>query len=444
MGSDVQSLAVQTSMGSNGIMCFSQASFMVAVAMLTGAAQAGNAQQVVSVAAGVPLHVTVTRTAPMRVGAPVQGVLTAPVWVEDRLVFPEGALVSGTVTALEPAPRGEHIKALLDGDLTPEREAVVNFNTVRLGNADVALDSEARMRQTQTVRFVAQPAPSIRGRLVGMAKDRIASTRTELFAPGKKDRVLRMLYNQLPYHPQRIWRDEDFVADLMRPAKVELPDETKADVVENAELAGSLPPKASVNARLVTGLDSNSAKKGEVVKALVTQPVYTGEDAGRRLVLPEGTELEGIVTGAKPSRSFGRNGQMRFAFRTVQRPDEEAQTVHGTLTGAEGSEQGNLAVDAEGNVKAQPAKNRFAAPLLLAALAAGGHDDDGGVGRQVVAANGLGLIARVVALAANNRNVSMGFGAYGFAKSVYFRFVARGHAVTFPKDTLIEVQLSGR
>lgn len=53
-------------------------------------------------------------------------------------------------------------------------------------------------------------------------------------------------------------------------------------------------------------------------------------------------------------------------------------------------------------------------------------------------------MARIVSLTVNDRNVSVGFGVYGLAKSVYFRFVAKGHAVVFPKDTPVEVQLSGR
>ncbi len=407
------------------------------------------AQEPVRIAAGVPLQVAVTHTAAMRVGARVDGVLTAPVWVYDRLVLPAGVRVEGVVVALEPVAPEERLRARLNGDVTPLHAAVVNFNMVQLGSRAVPLDSEGRMRQIQIVRFVARPKTSVFGQLVGFGKERFGSTRTELTAPGKRDRLLRLVYGQLPYHPQRIWRGADFVADLVRPASVEMAEEKAAARIEDAALVGSLPAQASVKARLVSSVDSDHAAKGDVVTAVVTEPVFlagagAGAGGAKRLVLPEGTALQGTVTGVKASRSFGRNGQLRFAFRTVERPDEPAQKVYGTLTGASGSAEQNLVVDAEGNVKAQPDKGRFAAPLLLAALAAGGHDDDGGLGRQVVAANGLGLVARVLALTLNNRNVASGFGAYGFAKSVYFRFIERGHPVTFPKDTLVEVQLSGR
>ena len=168
-------------------------------------------------------------------------------------------------------------------------------------------------------------------------------------------------------------------------------------------------------------------------------------DGTHRLLLAQGAHLEGTVQQAKPARSFGRNGTLRFSFREV-RPTGEAssQQLFGTLSGAGGEKNQNLKVDAEGKVQAQPDKDRFVAPLLLAALASRGQDDDGGAGSQVVAANGLGLVARVVSWTVSSRNVATGFGAYGFAKSVYFRFLTRGKPVAFPQDTPLEVQLSAR
>jgi hypothetical protein len=55
-----------------------------------------------------------------------------------------------------------------------------------------------------------------------------------------------------------------------------------------------------------------------------------------------------------------------------------------------------------------------------------------------MASNGFGLVARVIALTVNNRKVALGFGAYAFAKSIYFRFLVRRHEVTFPKDAQVE------
>ena len=63
---------------------------------------------------------------------------------------------------------------------------------------------------------------------------------------------------------------------------------------------------------------------------------------------------------------------------------------------------------------------------------------------MTVAFNGFGLVARVVAVTVSSRNVALGFGAYAFAKSVYFRFLIRGHEVTFARDTQLEITFSTR
>ncbi len=402
--------------------------------------QAG-ARQAATLDAGVPLHITTTRNAKMRVGAPVEGVLADPVWVYDRLVLPKGTPVRGTVTALEPLEGEDRLKARLNGDLTPLHTPVVRFTSVQLGRERLPVDAEGGVRQTETVRFAGRKKPSIGARLKGMVRDKWASVHDEVLAPGLGDRALRLFYNQLPYHPQSVWKGTDFVADLQQPATLRAPKQPVPVLVQGANLAGSLPPDTTVHARLVTALSSETAKQGEKITAVVTEPVL---DAKHELVLPEGAKLEGTVLRAKPSRSLGRNGALHFTFREVQRQDEAAQRMYGTVTGATGAQAQNLTVDDEGNVQAQPDKNRFAAPLLLAVLAAAGHDDDGGAGQQVVGSNGLGLVGRVVAAAASSPNAAAGFGAYGFAKSVYFRFLRRGHPVTFPKDTPVEVEFSKR
>jgi hypothetical protein len=306
----------------------------------------------------------------------------------------------------------------------------------------VLLDSRALMRNTQLIRFTpVTQKPSLFRQAKTMIHDRIQSIREELFAPGKKDRALRLLYSQLPYHPQRIWAGTQFIADLKASAEVRVP--AQPPTPTTTATASSL-DHLNVTARLTTALSSDIAKKGDSVDAIVTQPVF---DTQHQLILSEGARLEGTVLQAKPSRIFGRNGQLRFTFRNVKRTGEIAERIHGTLTGAEGNASQNVTVDQEGAVKSNPDKNRFVAPLLLGVLAAAGHDrdnDSNGLGSTTLASNGFGLVARVIALTVNNRNVATGFGAYAFAKSIYFRFLTRGHQVVFPADTLVEVQLSAR
>lgn len=377
----------------------------------------------------------------MRVGVVVHGILTRPLWVKSELVFPEGTKVQGQVVQLSPIPSSDHIRALLDGDFTPQKTPLIDFNSIEAGGVTYPLHTVARMQKIEMVRFAATPHRSLPHEAVDAVKQKIAEFYDSIFAPGKGERALRLAYSQLPYHPQRIWTGSEFVADLSSSADINL--QARPRLLQTPEdwIAKDIPPGAIVKARLETAVNSDEAKRGEAVKAVLTEPLFSHE---HQVLLTEGTELNGTVLQAKPSRSFGRNGKLRFLFQKVSTEHaHQSQTLFGTVSGAAGAAQ-SLKIGNEGQVEAQPDNNRYIGPLILGVLAAHGLDDDGGAGAQVTAANGFGVIARIVALTSGSRNVATGFGAYGFAKSIYFRFIARGHAVIFPQDTPLEVQLSPR
>jgi hypothetical protein len=277
-----------------------------------GNRSAATAAERVVVATGVPLQVRVTRTAHLHTGAAVSGVLTESIYVGDRLVLPVGSTVLGTVTGYMPVEHLVREQALLNGDVTPLHDPVVDFTTIHLvaENVDVAVDTRATVRATQLVKFNSGKKPSLVHQAVTETKTRVHDAYEEIFGPGKKDRALRLLYGQLPYHPQRIWAGTQFLADLNVPTTVALATEPPVAMTEVASLNG-----ITVVARLTDSLDSRTAKKGDAVTAVVTAPVF---DRGHKLVLPEGAELEGQVSASKPARSFGRNGQLRFAIRGVK------------------------------------------------------------------------------------------------------------------------------
>jgi hypothetical protein len=53
-------------------------------------------------------------------------------------------------------------------------------------------------------------------------------------------------------------------------------------------------------------------------------------------------------------------------------------------------------------------------------------------------------VARVAAMASANAAVGRGFAYFALSKSIYYRWIARGHEVQFPKDTQIEILLNNR
>jgi hypothetical protein len=393
----------------------------------------------VTIPSGYCLRVGVTKRAHLQVGTQVEGVLLSPIYVETQLVLPAGSIISGRVTETPPAAKSIRVWAKLDADFTPLRDAIINFNVITLASGEqIYLDTSAHMRNSSMVRF-AQPIKQPLGKkLKSLIGQEIHDAKQEVTSPGKSDRLLRLLFSQMPYHPQRIWQDSFFDADLSRPTKVVI---RASPVPAQAPLDQIQIEAPIIKARFDETLTSKTARAGDPVEAIVTEPVW---DKQHRLILPEGSMLEGAVLRAKPARSFGRNGSLRFAFHSVSDRVTPPQQLHGIVTGVEGRSGANLEVDSEGGVRARPDHNRFVAPLLLAVLAAGGHDADGGALQQGFASNGLGVIARLVGFTANNRYLATGFGVYGFAKSVVRRFLVKGHEVEFPRDTAIEAQLSAR
>jgi len=400
----------------------------------------GRAQMTtVTIPSGYCLRVGVTKRARLQLGAPVEGILLSPIYVDTQLVLPAGSIVSGIISGTPPVSKNIRIWAKLDADFTPLREAIVNFNVVTLASGQVIyLDTAAHMRNASMVRFVQPMKQPWFRKLKSMIGNEIRDARQQVTNPGKSDRLLRLLYSQMPYHPQRIWQDSSFDANLTSPTEVVM----RASPVPVAAPLDQIQIEAPIiKARFSENLTSKTARAGDPVEAIVTEPVW---DKQHRLILPEGSKLEGAVLRARPARSFGRNGSLRFAFHSVRNRVTPPQQLEGIVTGVEGRSNANVEVDSEGGVHARPDHNRFVAPLLLAVLAAGGHDADGGALQQGFASNGLGVIARLVGFTANNRYLATGFGVYGFAKSVVRRFLVKGHEVEFPRDTAMEAQLSAR
>src|SRR4051812_39935608 len=85
-----------------------------------------------TVPAGVPLRLYLTKGVSKRAGAPVEATLLAPVYVFDRKVIPSGARVLGHVSRLQPVSKWERTRVVLGGDFTPLRVAQIEFTSLVL------------------------------------------------------------------------------------------------------------------------------------------------------------------------------------------------------------------------------------------------------------------------------------------------------------------------
>jgi hypothetical protein len=415
------------------------------LAFCAGTARAQAAPGTATIPAGVPLRVELDHRAPLKAGTRVEGHLIAPVFLVDHQVIPVNTRISGTILGTHPVSRNVRADAVLNGDFTPLAVPEVSFDHLILADgSSVPIRASATQRDAGVVRMRAAGSkrPSIRSQVTDQVKQRKQEALDTITKPGKGERLRRYLYMQLPYHPQDIWAGTQYDVDLSAP--LSLPDKPPPSL-PLADMGGRI-PTGSIEARLTQALNSHNQKQGEAVEAVLTKPLF--DEAHQNLVLPQGTRLTGTVLQAKPARWFARNGKLRFTFRQFELPEAtQQQAIHGQMTAAEADSAQNLTIDSEGGAKASSGRNKFLAPLALGILAASSMDQDrdGNIAaKSTVVSNGFGIIARVVAVAAANPNVSAGFAYFALSKSVYKRWIAKGHEVDFPRDTRLQIDLSER
>jgi hypothetical protein len=205
-----------------------------------------------------------------------------------------------------------------------------------------------------------------------------------------------------------------------------------------------------VHARLVTPLNSSTAKKGDPVEALITEPLVVSD----HLILPEGSVIKGSVMQAEPARRLGRNGQLRILFHQVAPPNGIEQKVETSLEGVAVAKGEHLKLDAEGGAQVTTPHTRYLTTGIAVMLAASQVSPDRDAGRDVSAgeagrgaangASGFRFVGMIVGFAARSRAVSLGFGSYGAGMSVYEHFLARGRDVVYPKDMAMVIGLGTR
>jgi hypothetical protein len=442
---------------------------------------------------GAPLRLYLTKRMPKRAGAPVEAKVMEPAFAFDREVVPAGTVAEGEVTRVKPVARWERVRAILGGDFTPLRLAEVEFTTLVLPNGQkvathtvetIGLISiyreplpRKKSKKQKPRKQSPQPQPQDQnGGILGTAKKtvkerintevhtRMNAINDTVRGPNKKERLVDFVWTKLPYHPQYLRRGTRFDALLARALTF------GSEPIHPADLAalGTQPPTDSVvRVRLLTALDSASAKQGQAVEAVTAAPLYT---ADHKLILPEGTRLTGTVVVAKRARSFHRAGQLRFSFQDVDLPPEVARLrpaapapapmkTQAILQGAENSGKAKIQVDSEGGVQAKESKTRFIAPVASFIVASRAADVDGrhvdpdapggyaGGGANVggrTLGGGLGFGMIGMAVSQSSRYVGMAFGYYGLAWSIYANVIARGGEVQFDRNAMMDIKFAVR
>ena len=464
-----------------------------------------------AVPAGAPLRLYLTKRVSRRAGELVEGKTIEPVFAFDREVVPAGSLVSGKISRAPSVSKWRRVQSILNGDFTPLRNAVIQIDTLTLPDGTKrAIRSEeapalstffnepsSKKQKQKAQQQKPRPRPQDQnGGILGTAKqtakqqlkqkmDSEISSRTYgvadiVRAPNHKEKLIDFLWARSPYHPQYLRRGTRVDSPLIDPLQF------GSAEIKTGDLAtlGSQPTADTMGRiRLLTPLDSATAKVGDPVRASVSIPLFT---ADHKLVVPEGTMLAGTVTVARKARSFHRGGQLRFRFDNLVLPEEaisqapaaevassepakshdETQvelkrratplSTQATLDAAESSGGTPIKIDSEGGVQTQESKSRFLAPAISLILASKAADNDAGrnhaasgtggeanvSGRTLGGLSGFGLVG--MAASQGSKYVGMAFGYYGLALSVYSNVVAKGGEIVFNQNAMMDVRFGAR
>src|SRR6266542_1449035 len=394
--------------------------------------------QLVTVPAGTLLRVEVTRRGRLRLGGEVQARLLEPLYAENRLLVPCGALLHGTIIETRPAPRHKRLNAKLRGDFTPLREPVIQWTLLsRPDGSEYSLLGESKSAAGGTLYFRTE-APK-RTSFVRRTWNSVAAKNKTVQTdevPHRGERLQKYLWSQLPLHPQYLERGARFEMRLMENLQMEaraLP--VSVDLSQPRPLTGAV----WVYSRLQTNLDSATARPGDPVEAVVIAPVA---DEQGRLILPQNSILHGKVLSSEPSGRWGRNGTMRFAFHQVSWPTGFTQKVEAMPTAVESNPGARISIDQEGGVARQN-EHSFAAPLLMGLLSGSTlGDEDAGRGKITASSNGFAIIGRVAGLASGSPYVGGSIGAVATARSIYKHWLAHGKETSFGPETEIVVEMA--
>jgi hypothetical protein len=408
---------------------------------------------------GTPIQVALDKEVRIeKTGQPVHGHVVEPVYAFDKLVIPTGTEVTGQIAKVEGVSGGKRAMAALDADFTPERKIEVEFNEINLASGkQIPIQTKVIPGSGQVIEFVSAADDQKKGAMDAaatkakeakqQAKQEWAHAMSQVKAPGKIHRVERLAVAQLPVHPQYIDAGTVYFAELQEP----LDFGTEPLTTQMASSIGAAPADGSaVQARLVTPLSSATAQKGDEVEAIVSRPLFDGDE----LILPQGSFLKGSVVQVQAAHRPNRNGELRLVFHDLILPEGVEQKVEASLAGVEAAKADNVKLDSEGGARATAPKTRYlntAISIGLAGLSIRGDPDaktpnpaGNTSNRMAGGAAGFKAVGIVMGVFVHSRAFGYSMGAYGAGMSIYTNFIARGHDVIFPKDTAMTIGIGAR
>ena len=270
-------------------------------------------------AVGTPLFVRGDARVRMRVGQAIRGHLLFDVYAGTALVLPKGTEVDGEVTSLTP-DHAHRVQARLRADFTPFSTPVVQFTHVVLADG-LQLDLHLEpAHDGAPLLNLAPPAKRTGGflrqgfhQVSAMVQDRIHV----ITGPDKRDRLVDLLYTQLPAHPQFIAKGTAWSMETISVSQVpSASDEVSRDVAEKVQqpnAAGGADAGQGwlIEANLKEQLNSKDLHTGQAITAVVATPVFNPDGS---VAVPQGSVLDGTITEGEGGTQFrpGRRSALRL------------------------------------------------------------------------------------------------------------------------------------
>jgi hypothetical protein len=431
---------------------------------------------------GVPLRLYLTQRLSMRVGEAATAKVIEPVYVFDRMVIPAGAEVSGHVARLDPVSKMAQTQSILGGNFTPLHRALVEFTEVRFADGrTLPIHTESAIglptiyeppkppkpkKQSNTNKPAPTQSPlrelastevkqEINAQINAQLNSRTYGLGSLVRGPNKKERLGDFLWAKSPYRPQFYRRGTRFdvlFADKLDFGNASIPVDSLHDLGSSATL------DRAAQVRFVSCVSSATAKVGDPVEAILSQPLTDGA----KLILPEGTHLSGAVRQVRSARWLHRAGRLRFTFDQVKLPatvgslpSAPPERSEARLEVAETDPSAAVKIDSEGSAKATESKTRLIRPFVAGIIAvkamdndtgkatsAGGNGSGNAGGLALGGFSGFGLLG--VAASQLSSAAGSAFGMYGLAVSIYSNVLSRGHEVEFKEHSSMQIRFGPR
>jgi len=278
----------------------------------------------------------------LKPGSELAGQLARPVYVYDRALIPAGSQVHIVVEKVE-KERAPEKKGLMERVDTVRSLGLNhhNFYEVSLRAATLKLPSgvdvpmELRfIRGGQEVLLQANQEGQMK---VGgatskdLAQHAPGVSQVTKFKHGKQQA-------QEYLHPVATLEVASAV-NLELPAQPEVPRVTGKPV--------TIPEGTHANFLLLTELSASDNKQGDTFQARLVKPIFQPDG---KLLVPEGSLLEGHIARLVPPRRMSRAASLYLVFDRLTEPEGNSQRVSASLAGADVDKKAPVNMDTEGGL----------------------------------------------------------------------------------------------